>query len=100
LFVILGLCTLGSLLLSRKSRGTVTVDDMGVTRQIGEKSQKLRWNEIEGYVTIYAGIALVPREDGQMMVIPRYLDDFGGCKAEIEARGVRNLPPSSMKGCC
>lgn len=100
LFVILGVATLGSLMLSGRSRGTVTIDDLGVTRQIGERSRKLQWLEIEGYVVITRGIALVPREGNQMIDIPRSLDDYHGCIAEIEARGVCRLPPSSLKGCC
>jgi hypothetical protein len=99
LFVILGMATLGSLGLSRKSRGTVTVDDLGVTRQIGERSWKLRWSEIEGYVVVSGGIAVVPREGGKMIEIPRFLDDYSGCVAEIEARGVGRLPPSRLKRC-
>ncbi len=99
LFAILGIATLGSLGLSRKSRGTVTVDDLGVTRQIRERSWKLRWPEIEGYVVVSGGIALVPREGGKTIEIPRFLDDYSGCIAEIEARGVGRLPPSRLKRC-
>ena len=99
LFVILGVATLGSLILSSKSRGTVTIDDLGVTRQIGERSRKLQWQEIEGYVVISGGIALVPHEGSQMIEIPRFLDDYRGCIAEIETRGVCRLPPSRLKRC-
>lgn len=99
LFVILGIATLGSLGLSRKSRGTVTVDDSGVMRQIEGRSWKMRWPEIEGYVVVSGGIALVPREGGKTIEIPRFLDDYGGCIAEIEARGVGRLPPSRLKRC-
>jgi hypothetical protein len=77
----------------------VTVDDLGVTRQNGERSRKLQWKEIEGYVTIGGGIALVPREGSQTIEIPRFLDDYRGCIAEIEARGVGRLPPSRLKRC-
>jgi hypothetical protein len=35
LAAIMAVATLGSLMLSSKSLGTVTVDDLGVTRQIG-----------------------------------------------------------------
>lgn len=99
LFVILGTATLGSLILSRKSRGTVTIDDLGVTRQIEENSRTLQWQEIEGYVVVSGGIALVPREGSQGIEIPRSLDDYRGCIAEIEVRGIRRLPPSSLKRC-
>ena len=99
LFAILGIATLGSLISSSKSRGTVTIDDLGVTRQIGERSWKLQWQKIEGYVVISGGIALVPREGSQMIEIPRFLDDYRGCIAEIEAHGVCRLPSSRLKRC-
>ena len=54
-------------------------DDLGVTRQIGEQGWKLQWPEIGGYVVISGGIALVPREGGKMIEIPRFLDDYSGC---------------------
>ncbi len=99
LFVFLGAATLGSIILSSKSRGTVTVDDLGVTRQIGRRSRTLQWQEIEGYVVISGGIAVVPRECSQMIEIPRFLDDYRGCIRDIEARGVSRLPPSRLKRC-
>ena len=99
LFAIMAVAVLGSLMLSGKSRGTVTVDDLGVTRQIGEQSRTLRWQEIEGFVVtpIRGGITLIPREGNQMIAIPRFLDDYRGCVAEIKARGVGSLPASRLK---
>jgi hypothetical protein len=99
LFGLMAVCVLGSLLASNKSRGTVTVDDLGVTRQIGERSRMLRWPEIEGFVVtpISAGITLIPREGRQTIVIPRFLDDYRGCIAEIKARGVKLLPPDNSQ---
>jgi hypothetical protein len=96
LFALMAFAVLGSLMLSGKSRGTVTVDDLGVTRQIGERSQMLRWPEIEGFVVtpITGGITLIPREGSLTIVIPRFLNDYRGCIAEIKARGVVVLPPS------
>jgi hypothetical protein len=100
LFVLLVAAALGSLILSSKSRGTVTIDDLGVTKQVGERSRTLHWQEIEGYVVVSGGIALVPREGCQGIEVPRFLDDYRGCVTEIEARGVRKLPPSMLKRCC
>lgn len=94
--------TLGSLMLSSKSRGTVTVDDLGVTRKVGRRSLMLRWIEIEGFVVtpIQGGITLIPREGRTAIVIPRFLDDYRGCIAEIKARGVRILPPDNAQVRC
>lgn len=99
LCVLMGIAFLGSLLLSSKARGTVLVDDLGVTRQIGERSRILRWDEIEGFVVtpISAGVTLIPREGRQTIVIPRFLDDYRGCIAEIKARGLKLLPPDAAQ---
>jgi hypothetical protein len=97
LFALMAVVVLVSLMLSSKSRGTVTVDDLGVTRQIGERSRMLRWPEIEGFVVtpIRAGVTLIPREGRRTIVIPRFLDDYRGCIAEVKERGVALLPPDN-----
>lgn len=99
LFGLMAVAVLGSLMLSNKSRGTVTVDDLGVTRQIGERSRMLRWSEMEGFVVtpISAGVTLIPREGRRTIVIPRFLDDYRGCIAEIKTRGARLLPPDNLQ---
>ena len=99
LCALMGIAFLGSLMLSSKARGTVLVDDVGVTRQIGERSRTLRWDELEGFVVtpISAGVTLIPREGKQTIVIPRFLDDYRGCIAEIKARGIKLLPPDSAQ---
>ena len=98
-FGLMAVCVLGSLIASSKSRGTVTVDDLGVTRQIGESSRMLRWEEIEGFVVtpISAGITLIPREGRRTIVIPRFLDDYRGCVTEIKERGIALLPPDNAQ---
>ncbi|MGA1983965.1 MAG: hypothetical protein ABSG84_16045 [Acidobacteriaceae bacterium] len=99
LFGLMAMCVLGSLIASSKSRGTVVVDDLGVTREIGERSRMLRWVEMEGFVVtpISAGITLIPREGRRTIVIPRFLDDYRGCVAEIKAKGAKLLPPDNAQ---
>ena len=99
LAAIMAVATVGSLMLSSKSRGTLAVDDLGVRRQIGERSRMLRWVEIVGFVgtPIHGGVTLIPREGSRTIVIPRFLDDYRGCIAEIKARGVGSLPASRLK---
>ena len=55
--------------------------------------------EIEGLVVtpIQGGVTLIPREGRRAIVIPRFLNDYRGCIAEIKARGVGNLPASRLK---
>jgi hypothetical protein len=59
----------------------------------------LRWDEIEGFVVtpIRAGVTLIPREGKGTIVIPRFLDDYRGCIAEIKTRGVKLLPPDNAQ---
>jgi hypothetical protein len=96
-FALMMIGVLGSLMLSNKARGTVAVDDLGVTRQVGERRRMLRWPEIEGFVVtpIRAGVTLIPREGRRTIVIPRFLDDYRGCIAEIKVRGAKLLPPDN-----
>lgn len=97
LFVLMAIGVLGSLILSSKSRGIVAVEDLGVTRLVGERSRLLRWPEIEGFVVtpMRGGVTLIPRKGTQTIVIPRFLDDYRRCIAEIKARGVKLLPPDN-----
>ncbi len=96
-FVIMAVAAMGSLILTDKSRGSVVVDDLGVERQIGERSRRLAWPEIEGLVVNPAGgVTLVAGKVNQAIEIPRFLDDYRGCIAEIKARGVGVLPSSRL----
>ena len=70
-----------------------------MTRIIGERSRMLQWAEIEGFVVtpLRGGVTLIPREGRQTISIPRFLDDYRGCIAEIKARGLRILPPDNAQ---
>jgi hypothetical protein len=97
-FVLMAICVLGSLVRSDKSRGTVVIDDVGVLRQIGRWRRMLRWEEIEGFAAMpYGGVTLIPCNGGRGMEIPRFLDDYRGCIAEIKARGIGSLPSTRLK---
>jgi len=98
LFALMAIAVLGSLIRSSQSRGTVVLDDVGVTRRIGGRSRMLRWDEIEGMApTPYGGVTLVSREGDRRIEIPRFLDDYRGCIAELRARNLANLPASRLK---
>ena len=97
-FVLMAVCVFGSILLSSRSRGTVTIDDLGVDRRIGNWSRRLRWNEIEGFVAMpYGGVTLIPREGSGTIEIPRFLDDYRGCIAELTARHLMRLPADRLR---
>jgi hypothetical protein len=98
LFVLMAIGVAGSLMLSSKARGTVTVDDVGVARQIGKWRRILRWEEIEGFVvSAYGGVTLIPVKGWRRIEIPRFLDDYRGCIAEIKAHGIGSLPAERLK---
>jgi hypothetical protein len=98
LFLLMGFCVLGSLMLSSNSRGTVSVTENGVDRVIGKRSQSLTWNEIEGFVPRpYGGVTLVAAPGKPRIIIPRFLDDYRACIAELKDRGLHSLPPSALK---
>jgi hypothetical protein len=46
----------------------------------------LRWVDIEGFVgtPIRSGVKLILRKGRRTIVIPRFLDDYWGCIAEIK----------------
>jgi len=105
LCISLGLCGLtfmGVLLCIAYSvlyRGTIAVDDIAVHRRVGRRHTLLRWEEIAGSIPAVGGLALVSVLGNRRLVIPRSLDDFRGCLAEIRAHNPRlrtlEIPPSS-----
>ena len=96
-FVIMAIAVLGSIQASRQSRGTVTVDDEGVLRQIGKHTWSLRWAEIEGMVSMPGrGVTLIPTTASRRIVIPNSLGDYRACIAGLKAKGVRYLPSDRL----
>ena len=97
LFVVMAICAWVLIAKSARLRGTVTVDAVGVLRQIGKGSQLLRWEQIEGVVTMgQEGATLIPRGSCRRIEIPGSLDDLRGCIAEIKAKGVVSLPSDAL----
>ncbi|MEO8735989.1 MAG: hypothetical protein ABI380_05580 [Edaphobacter sp.] len=95
---LMAVAALGSILLSLKSRGTVSVTDEGVFRTVNARTFSLGWPEIQGLVPMpYGGITLVATTKKSDIVIPRFLDDYRACIAEIKDHGIRAIPPSSLR---
>jgi len=96
--LLMAICVLGSIQRSAKSRGTVTVDDVGVMRRIGRRTRILRWEEIEGFVVMGGGgITLISMDSKPRIEIPMFLDDYRACIAEIKAKGLRSLPSDRLR---
>jgi hypothetical protein len=100
-FCLMAIVTFGSIMLTLDSRGTVSVTGEGVTRTVGSRTHSLAWSEIQGLVPMpYSGTTLVSVPGKPNIVIPRFLDDYRTCIAEIKDHNIRALPPSSLRGTC
>ena len=97
-FCLLAVAALGSITLSLKSRGTVSVTSEGVFRTVKSRTQFLPWSEIIGLVPMpYGGVTLISAPGASDLVIPRFLDDYRACIAEIKDHGIQVLPASSLR---
>jgi len=92
------IASFGSISLTLKSRGTVTVTGEGVSRAVGSRSQFLAWSDIEGLVPMpYGGVTLVSTPGKSDLIIPRFLDDYRACIAEIKEHNIRAIPASILR---
>ena len=97
-FALMAVAVLGSLSLSLRSRGSVTITDQGVLRTVGARTQSLAWPEIEGFVPMsYGGVTLIVVPGHTGFHIPRFLDDYRACIAELKSHGIAALPPSRLR---
>lgn len=88
----------GSILLSLRSRGTVSITGQGVLRTVNTRNHSLPWSEIQGFVPMpYGGVTLVATTDHANIVIPRFLDDYRACIAELKDHGVQVISSSSLR---
>ena len=91
------IASFGSISLTLKSRGTVTVTGEGVSRAVGSRSQFLAWSDIEGLVAMpYGGVTLVSTPGKSDLIIPRFLNDYRACIAEIKDHGIGAIPSSRL----
>lgn len=97
-FALMVFAALGSISLSLKTRGTVTLTDTGVTRIVGKRTHSLAWNEIMGFVPMpQGGVTLISTTDKPDIFVPRFLDDYRACIAELKDHGVQGVPPNHLR---
>ena len=97
-FALTAMTALGSILLSLRARGTVSVTAEGVFRTIKSRTHSLAWSDIDGFVPMpYGGITLIAASAKDNIVIPRFLDDYRACIDEIKNQGIHVLPASSLR---
>jgi hypothetical protein len=82
----------GSILLSLKSRGSVSVTAEGIVRTIDSRNSSLSWDEIEGFVPMpHGGVRIIAASGKADIFVPRFLDDYRACIAEIKDHGIRAI---------
>lgn len=88
-----GICRLGSLQISLTERGDVEVTAAGVRRIFAPgKEDFLPLERIAGLVGRQAGgVLLIARSGGRNMVIPRSIEGYRECIAELKAMGIKPL---------
>jgi hypothetical protein len=96
-FCLMAIAIFGCITLTLKSRGTVSVSDDGVTRTVGSRTHSLAWSDIQGLVPMPSGgVILVSLPGKADIFIPRFLDDYRACIAEIKDHGIQAIPSSSL----
>ncbi len=76
--------------------GKVSVTDEGVSRVIGSRTHSLAWPEIQGLVPMPDGsVTLIAAPGKSDIAIPRFLDSYRACIAEIKDHSILVLPPPS-----
>ncbi len=97
-FCLMAFAALGSVVLSLRSRGTVSITAEGVFRTVGAHTRSLAWSEMQGLVPRpYGGVTLVAAGGKSDIVIPQFLDDSRACMAEIRDRSIQILPVSILR---
>ena len=94
----MAIAAFGSIGLSLRSRGSVSITAEGVSRTVATRTRSLAWAEIEGLVAMpYGGVTLVAVPGKMDIVIPRFLDDYRACIAEIKNHSIQTLAQSSLR---
>jgi len=96
LSAIMALAAFGSILISSKERGDVEVTGQGVRRIYNPDNEEFfPREEIAGFVARPSGgVTLVGSENQRQMIIPRSIEGYRDCIAELKAMGIQPLPAS------
>jgi hypothetical protein len=99
LFAVMVLAAWGSMLVSRSERGSIEVNWAGVRRIFEPGHEEFFPREqMAGFVPrLQGGVVLVDLENTRQMLIPRGIDGYRDCIAELKAMGLQALPTSHLK---
>lgn len=99
IFVLMTICGLGSLTISRAERGDVDVSPLGVRRILDANGREEFFprSEIAGmYARPEGGLALFDSTYEQQMIVPRSIVGYRDCVAELKALGIPVIVPPRM----
>jgi len=102
LFAVLAVAAWGSIRISRQERGSVEITPQGVRRILSPgKEEFLPLEQIEGFMARpFGGVLLVDRSSRRDMIIPRGIEGYRDCIAELKALGINAMPfdPYRVRG--
>jgi hypothetical protein len=98
LSLLMTIAVLGTLLITRRAKLTITVSQAGVLRKAPRKELFLAREEILGMAEIPGspmprGAMLVTADSARLLLIPQWIGGYGACLKEIQELGVPKLPP-------
>ncbi|MGA2650027.1 MAG: hypothetical protein ABSF28_05880 [Terracidiphilus sp.] len=94
LFVLMAMASWGSIQFSLSERGDVEVTELGVRRIIKPGSEEFVPRElIAGFIPRpFGGVTLIELDGNRQMVIPRSIEGYRDCIAQLKAMGITALP--------
>jgi hypothetical protein len=94
LFVLMAIVAWGAISITVRERGSVEITPGGVRRIFKPgKAEFLPLKQIAGFmVRPHGGVLLIDRTDRRDMIIPRSIEGYRDCIAELKALGIQKLP--------
>lgn len=97
--IVMAMAALGSIRISRAERGDVEITDGGVRRIYSpHREEFFPRREIAGFVVRRGGgVTLIDAAGRRQMVVPRSIDGYRDCIAELKAMGIQSLPADRLR---
>jgi hypothetical protein len=96
--LLMTIVVLGSLLITKRAKQTITVSQVGVLSKAPRKELFLARDEMLGMAEIPGrptprGTLLVTADSGRQLLIPQWIGGYATCLEEIRNLGVPTMPP-------
>jgi hypothetical protein len=98
LFVLMAFAVWGSIQFSLSERGDVELTELGVRRTFkAGREEFFPREEIAGFIPrSFGGVSLVEQAGKRQMVIPRSIEGYRDCIAQLKAMGIPALPAALL----